>query len=152
MPWLRITASRRTWILSINHISSISQYILCQVPIPSTNTVAQQLDTLLIMKFHSEIEVPMLHCCVSILSSIMPPLLYHGKGVAWLWEFHVSLNLPLCLSHFSSPAVHLLPSLWSCVAYQDSKPSSWWEEWVFHNPVSHCSCCDLSHLAQQVTC
>lgn len=44
-PWLRITASRRTWILRINHISSISQYILCQVPILSTNTLAQQLAT-----------------------------------------------------------------------------------------------------------
>lgn len=55
IPWLRITASRRTWILSINHISSISQYISCQVPILSTNTPEQQLDTLLIMQFHSEI-------------------------------------------------------------------------------------------------
>lgn len=79
-------------------------------------------------------DVLKLHCCISILSSIIPPLLHHEKGVAWPWEFRVSFNLPLCLSHFSSPAVHLLPSPWFCMAYEDSITSSWWEDWVFITP------------------
>lgn len=138
MPWLSITASS-TGILS-NHVSSVSQCLLCWVPILSANTLAQQLDTLLtaipLWNFKCQCYIALFqlwaaHC--HLCSTLQKELHGCGSSTSALIFHRVCLiSAHLCGSVVIIPAV-----LWDLSGQHTVQLM---RGMSFHNPINHCSC------------